>query len=300
MVAVSPADRGLPLPVWHARSIAEKVGAEIALLSCVFDSHIAYALASGDTNAIAAQLGIINNERDELESVAQSLRDWGIKVSVKVCWRSPPYEGILHELKAWKADLLVLGAHRARQLMHTFLTDTDWQLIRLCPCPLLLVKDRDFEEYPSVLAAVDPLHRHAEPSGLDRAVLEVAMEIGEAFAAPLEAVSIYPDPADYPFASSVEVLPGVFYGTENMVELHRKAAAELVEEYGVTPERLHLLPGDPAQDIAEFVREKNVKLLVVGAVKRGQMAAAVLGSTAEALAGSVDCDVLFVKVPERG
>lgn len=300
LVAVKPADRGLPLPVLHARYMAEHLDAEIALVSCVFDGQVAFALSSGNPNAFAAQAGMLEAEREELSVVARSLEDWGARVSTKVLWRTPALEGILDEVESWRADMLVVGVHQPRLAPHVFLTDMDWQLMRLCPCPLLLAADPEFDGYGAVLAAVDPLHRHAEPSGLDRSVLEHARELSRAFGSRLEAVNAYPDPADYQFASSVEVLPGVFYGTENMADLHRKAVTELVAEYGIDADRTHLRPGDPIDVIDEVVRERDVGLLVVGATKRSRMSQAILGSTGEAVAGAVGCDILLVKLdPER-
>jgi hypothetical protein len=90
-----------------------------------------------------------------------------LRVEVRALWHSPVYEGILRAVHEWEADLLIVGAHEPRPVPHTVLLDTDWQLIRLCPCPLLLVKAKAGEPYSTVLAAVDPLHRHAEPDGLD-------------------------------------------------------------------------------------------------------------------------------------
>jgi len=297
LVAIKPRERGLPLAAYHARYLAQSLDAEIALVSCVYDSHVALGLSGGDPTAISAQAGLIENERAMLEGLVQSLRDWGVTVTTRINWYTPVYEGILDEVREWKADLLVLGAHEPRAVLDAYLTDTDWQLMRLCPCPLLLVKDLDFEQYPRILAAIDPLHRHAEPAGLDRAVLDMTRTLGHAFDAKLSVANAYPDPQDYEFASSVEVLPGVFYGTENIEALHRKAVEELVDNYGITAEQMVLRPGDPTTVISEIVTERDIKLVVVGATKRSRIEAAVLGSTAESVAAQVPCDVLLLKPP---
>ena len=83
----------------------------------------------------------------------------------------PVYQGILDEVTRSQADLLVVGVHEPGRAPHTRLTDIDWQLMRLCPCPLLLVRHlNESPYYGAVLAAVDPLQEHAEPEGLDEAV----------------------------------------------------------------------------------------------------------------------------------
>jgi universal stress protein E len=259
-----------------------------------FDSQIAFDLGRGEPPAVAAQTGMLQNERNELERLAQSLRDWGARVVTRVRWDRPVYRGILHEVRDWRADLLIVGAHEPKPVLHTRLTDTDWQLLRLCPCPLLIVKDPAFDGYETIVAAVDPLHRHAEPSGLDRAVLAAARAISHVFKAQLWAANAYPNPADFALASSVEVLPGILYAAENIEALHRQAVRELVSEYGVAADRTDLRPGQPADVIAQIVSDRSAQLVVLGALKRSRLAQAMLGSTAEAVVAAVATDVLLV------
>jgi universal stress protein E len=299
MVAIKPWQRGLPLAAVHARALAQSLSGELLLVSCVFDSQVAFRLEGRETTAFAAQAGMIERERVELERLAQSLRDWGAAVSTRVMWQAPAYQGMLRAANEWQADLLVVGAHEQHPTLRPRLTDTDWQLMRLCPCPLLLVKDPAFDGYPRVLAAVDPLHTHAEPSGMDHAVLGAAREFSRAFGAELRAVHAFPDPESFALASSVEVAPGVFYGAENIETTHRRAVEELVSAYGIGPDGIELRPGEPAATIAEVVAERRIRLVVLGAIRRGQIEQALLGSTAEAVAGQVPCDVLLVPPPRK-
>jgi universal stress protein E len=295
LVALKPWQRGLPLAAYHARFLAERLDAELTLLSCVFEPTVDLDLARSRraSSAAGAQSGLLQAEKEHLEELAGSLRDWGLRVLTRVVWDQPVYEGILKAVDRSGGDLLVIGAHEPRPFPHTRLTDIDWQLMRLCPCPVLLVKDPDFEDYPRMLATVDPLHRHAEPAGLDRAVLGAAQLLSAAFEAKLRVLNAYPDPEDFELASAVEVLPGVFYGVENMEALHREATLELAELYGVS--EVDVRPGNPAEVIVQAVADLDVKLVVIGATKRGRAAQALLGSTAEIVADAVPCDILAVK-----
>jgi universal stress protein E len=295
LVAIKPGTRGIPLVAPHARFLAECLGAEVRLASCIYDGQVALGLSQREAWAIAAQAGLIKAETDELERLAQSERDWGVSVSTHVCWHSPIYEGLIKEARNWQADLLVVGAHEPRFAPHTFLADVDWQLIRTCPCPLLLVKVPAFAGYRRILAAVDPVHRYAESSEADEAVLRVAAGLSEGIDAKLLLGHAYPRPEEFELVSAVEVLPGVFYGAENIEPLHRSAVNELAAEYDVPVENTILRPGDPTAVLSRIIEEQRVKLLVIGAIKRGPLEAAVLGSTGESVASHVDCDILFVK-----
>ncbi|MDH3418017.1 MAG: universal stress protein [Gammaproteobacteria bacterium] len=295
LVALKPWQGGTPLSVYHARFLAENLGAELRLLSCVFEPEISLGVFNEEPEAAAAQVGLVESERSVLADLAASLADWGIYAQVEVRWGYPAEEVVLAEIESWQADLLVVGTHQAGSRPYTRLAQVDWQLMRSCPCPMLLARDPQFEGYTKVLAAVDPLHRHAEPSGLDQSVLEAASLLAKASESELLVAHVHPDPQDYALASAVEVLPGVYYGNENIEDVHRKALMELVENFGIRRSQVLLTSGDPAEQLGNLIVENDVDLVVLGALKRGRLEQWLLGSTAERVVAEVSCDVLLIK-----
>lgn len=295
LVAIKPWQGDLPLSLYHARFLSENLGAELRLLSCVYDPEVALGVAKGDPDALAAQVGLVESERGVLNDLGASLGEWRIDAEIEVRWGHPAEDVVLDEIDAWQADLLVVGTHQAGSRPHTRLAQLDWQLMRSCPCPMLLARDPQFDGYATMLAAVDPLHRHAEPEGLDRRILELASGLASAAESTLLVAHVFPDPESYALASAVEVLPGVYYGTENIESVHREALLELAAQYGVRESRIVLQSGDPAERLADCVRERDVDLVVMGALKRGRLEEWLLGSTAERIVAEADCDVLLVK-----
>jgi universal stress protein E len=296
LVALKPWQRGLPLAAAHARALAQGFEGQLKLVSCVFDSQVAARLELRETSAFAAQAGMLERERVDLERLAQSLRDWGAAVDTRVLWDAPAYQGALRAAREWQADLLVVGAHERHPALRTRLTDTDWQLMRQCPCPLLMVKEPSFDGYPVVLAAVDPLHEQA--NGTDEAVLAAAREFSRAFRSTLRAVHAFPDPESFALVTAVQVEPGVFYGTENIEPEHRRAVDDLLSRVGLEGIEVDFAPGEPAAVIVDTVAKRHVKLLVLGALRRSRLEQAILGGTAEAVAADVPCDLLLIPRPE--
>jgi universal stress protein E len=295
LVALKPWQGGLPISLYHARFLSENLGARLRLLSCVYDPQVSLGVLKGEPEAVAAQVGLVESERTVLAELASSLRDWGVEAESEIRWGYPAEDVILNEIERWGADLLVVGTHQAGSRPHTRLAQVDWQLMRSCPCPMLLARDPQFEGYATVFAAVDPLHRHAEPEGLDRRILEIASLLAKASESELLVGHVYPDPESYALASSVEVLPGVYYGTENIEAVHGRALLELAAEFGVRESATVLMAGDPAEQIVDYVRSQRVDLVVLGALKRGKFEDWLLGSTAEQVVAEVKCDVLLVK-----
>ena len=304
LVAVKPFERGLPLAVSRARLLAEHLDADIDLVACVSDvgleTGFGLGLGSDLASAEPATLEVLRagwhkRALEALDELAEPLRATGARVTTHVSSHRPVYEGLLEVVASVRADLLVVGVHEPTPLPHTRLTDTDWQLMRLCPRPLLLARDPSLDRYGTLLAAVDPLRRHAEPPGLDEAVLRTAHELAAGFGADLCVANVYPNPEEYEVASSVEVEPGVFYGTENFETAYRRALDELIDGSGIEPTATILRRGRPAAMLIEVAREREVDLIVLGALKRNMVEAAVLGSTAERVVAEASSDVLLVK-----
>ena len=303
LIAVKPWQNRLPLGTSRVSHLARSLEAEVALTSCVrlsaLESGFVWAEPGAGPGLEATLRSQADDELAELERLAQLLRDTGVTVTTRV--RSDPSasHGILDEVTEWRADLLVAGVHEPGSSLRPRLTAVDWQLMRLCPCPLLLTRASNDEPYRSILAAVDPLRGHAEPAGLDEAILSIARHLRDVFEAELRIVSVHPDPEEYEVVSSVEVEPGVFYGAENIEAVHRQALIDLADACGAADSELVLRVGDPAEVIAGLAAEPVTDLVVLGSIKRRRLEAALLSSTAERVVDDGRCDVLLVRVPAQ-
>jgi universal stress protein E len=295
LVAVKPWQRGLPLAANHARQLAQLAGAAVQLVGTVFDARAAAGTERGDPAASVARDRALRAASVDLERLADSLRDWGASVTTRAVWGVPPYEGILAAAREWRADLVVVGTHERD--LHARLTDTDWQLMRRAECPLLLVKSPSFSGYGTIVTDVDPLHAHDEPYGLDRAVLDAGRSIARACESMLRVVYAYPGAEPFGLASAVEVAPGVFYGTENVEAVHRRAVNELAEQFGVAANDVDLVAGHAPEVIVDTAAKRGAQLVVVGAPRRRGALVTAIGRTAEMVASTVACDVLIVPAP---
>lgn len=299
LVALRPGLAGLPPAAYTGRVLAERFGAKLTLTSTIYDSALAMRVRRGARGADDARRGMMDAERAGLERLACSLRDWGIEVDIDVRWRQPAYEGALEAADACAADLIVVDLLDRHPAAHTRLIDADWQLMRLSSRPVLYVNDPDFPTYQTILAAVDPLHEGPWADETDREVLARAAAFARAFGSELRIVHAYPEAARYGWLSSVEVRPGVFFDVEQLEEAHRRAVLALVAEAGVPAEAVDLRAGSPSDVILRTAAERNARLIVLGALERGRLEQALLGSTAEAVGAEAECDVLLVKAPRQ-
>jgi universal stress protein E len=295
LAAIKPTQRGLPLPALRAREFAQRIDAEVLLVSVVFDSVIARGLEGAAALETVAKTRLLEEQRLELEQVAQSLRDWGAAVTVRVVWDAAAYRGILRVADEWQATLLVVGAHEQRAMLPTSLTDTHWRLIHACRCPLWLVKSSASVEHRTILAAVDP--SRAESAAVSRDVLQAARLFGKALDCQVRAVHASPDPNSFALVSAVEVSPGIFYGTENIAALHRRAVEDLANGYGIDASHTDVRQGQPAAVIAQLMTEHDVRLIALGLSRQSVVEQVALGSITQAVTIEAQCDVLLLPQP---
>ncbi|HET8699336.1 MAG TPA: universal stress protein [Gammaproteobacteria bacterium] len=291
LVALEPSAAGWPLTVQRGLEVASSIGGDIVLVSVVFDPVIAGGLVGAEDLVGVSKQRAIDEARRKLAPLARSLREHGAAVEVRVVWDAAPYRGILRAAQELEANLVVVGAHEPRSLWQSALPNTVLHLMRLPPCPLLVVKEPTLDGYSTILVAVDPA---GGDNATDRGVLSAAERFARAFGSELRAVHAFPDPEMFALASAVEVSPGVILGTENVAELHRRAVAEAVSAYGIDDDRIDARAGAPSAVILDVMTEQRARLVILGASERGALERSILGSTVETVAAGAACDVLLV------
>ncbi len=239
------------------------------------------------------------SERQErlegLESLARGLRRKRIKVSTAAEWDFPAYEAILRNARKFGADLIVLDAHPGAHRPPWVLRFTDWELLRLSPIPVLIVKKRTPYDRPKVLAAIDPTHAFAKPARLDRQILGYGVLVADSLRGTLHAVHAY-DPMP------IGTAPSQFAGADALAgiqaQIARGAAQEVERTLGSTripPKRRHLIGRHPIDAIEEVAAEIGSSIVVMGAIGRSGLKRLLIGNTAQTVLDELPCDVLVVK-----
>ena len=232
---------------------------------------------------------------ERLETLAQRLRRHGVEASASAEWDYPVYEAVIRAARRADADLIVAERHAGRHLAAGFLHLTDWELLRLAPQPVLLVKRPRLYRRPLVLAAVDPDHRYAKPARLDREILQVGALLAGALRGALHAVHAYsplPLTAYTRGTLSEDII-------DDMQRRSKRAAAEKLERLarpaGVAPSRRHLIARHPSDAIEQIAAQTRSALVVMGALARSGLRSLLIGNTAERLLDRLPCDLLVVK-----
>jgi universal stress protein E len=230
-----------------------------------------------------------------LEKMATRLRAQGVEASVAAEWDFPAYEAVIRRAGQIKADLIVAdqhaGRHRAAGLLHL----TDWELLRLSPVPVLLVKTTGIYRRPILLAALDPAHSFSKPARLDRRILAAATTFTQALRGTQHVLHAY---APLPFAADPETM--IDPGAVEKLQAGAAAAARKLLDRELRTSRIpkarrHVVGRSAADAIAQTAKELDSSIVVMGAVSRSGLKRLFIGNTAERTLDLLSCDVLVIK-----
>lgn len=298
LVIVDPTATSHPA-VEKAARLAETYGCRLELYACeTKESHAlryaAHLEKGGDADFIA-------HIRAVLDGVAQPLRKRGIDACVEVETGDPLHVKLLERTKSSSADLVVKDTHHHSLAKRTFITNTDWHLIRGCPVPLLLTKSKSWEKAPVLAAAVDPGHVNDKPVVLDNRILEWAKSLHQRLGGSLHVVHAYlPMVLMAEAASGMPVMMTSL--TPQLMEDERKKelarCESLVTPYGVDAANVRVQLGVASDVLPRYAQEISADMLVMGAISRSGLQRVFIGSTAERVLEHLPCDVLVVKPPD--
>jgi universal stress protein E len=295
LVIVDPTAKEQPA-VAKAALLAPKFSARLDLFLC--DTHAA-------RNArLARHLRESPNTSPQpltmwLESIADPLRRQGLEVTTDVLTADPLHAALVERVKHTCADLVIKDTHQHSIAKRTLLTNTDWELIRNCPAPLLLVKPSPWAAVPKIGVAVDPNHEDDKPRLLDRCILQEARKFAQALGGEQHVIHGYIPAAM--LAAMVAVPPVAVSASPEGLDEERKAKladlTALVSEYQIPAQNIHLETGGVCEVLCRIARECHIDIMAMGAVSRRGLKRIMIGSTAESVLEALPCDMLVVKTP---
>jgi universal stress protein E len=281
----------------RAAWLAKSLGAAVELFICDYDQ------GGGRLDSASAQRArerLVDRHLERLRSLAGTLERQGIPASVEARSERPLDRGIVRKVVEARPMLVVKDTHFHPALKRSLLSNTDWNLIRSCPAPLLLVKPAPSPEAPTVLAAVDPLHEHDKPADLDKAILAFAKELSSALRGRLHVLHSFDigpmlaSIAGTPAATMAVPIEEIAAGAEAE---HRKALTALLGGFGIEGGNVHLDPGVPHEALVQRAERIRADFVVMGAVSRSGLKRVFVGSTAERVLDRLPCDLVIVKPP---
>ncbi|NND69284.1 MAG: universal stress protein [Halioglobus sp.] len=243
----------------RALDSARETGAALHIYCCVND-------ASGFAGPDAAQRDL----QPRLESLTQRGVDAGHSTANELEWAQDWPRQVVSAAARSGASMIFKDSidHSAvdRELRQT----ADWTLLRMAPCPVLMVKNFHDWQHRRVLAAVNPTSTEQAHIKLDHQVTALAQQFAATYGSDAHFVTAF---------SNLNHVPD---------------AAAIAQTCGVEEEHVHLRQGKAADVIRDVAQELDVDLIIVGTVGRDGIKGRVIGNTCERLLDQTHSDVLVL------
>jgi universal stress protein E len=295
MVAVQALDRSSRPLLRKARLLAQARKCDLKLVH-VIALPFAPAVSRRASLTQAAQ-DIVKDCRQRLQRLAASAELRGTPVSASVTWDYPAADGLVRQVFKHRPVLLLAESRRHSRLARPFLSNTDWDLIRKCPCPVWLSKSSRSRPGGPVIAALDPLHAHAKPAQLDTIILDHALAIARGKPGRVLACHAYALPTPPVIDGAVDAY-WIGMSAQEIEQYETRLQRELqrlTDKYRVPAANRLVLKGMPEQALPRLAKQRRATAVVMGAVSRSAVKRLFIGHTAERVLDALGCDVLIVK-----
>jgi nucleotide-binding universal stress UspA family protein len=271
-----------------AMELAKRVGARVLIVDTLRPrSTITKWLTSKYEDTFNEHVAEI---QERLENLAVRFRDAGVTAKSELLFGRSSEE-IVRKSISEDADLVIRymkGSDSRRHLGRFGATAIN--LMRLCPCPLLLVGDKPVSQ-PKVLACVDAEHQRAE----NQPILSAAEALAPN-SANLHAIYCWTYPQERALREHFDRTTLNTY-LERAKEHYQAIYNRFIEMYDMQAFAggLHLEDGDPSKVIPEICRQEGIDVVVVSSASLNHPLQLLLGSTVEALLNEIPCSMLVVK-----
>jgi universal stress protein E len=227
-----------------------------------------------------------------VDKLVTPYKEMGYRITTSVIQIHRLYEDIIKSARDYKADFVFKSVRQHAPLKRMFYTSTDWNLIRMCPTALLLVRDQGTVRGKPVIASVNIDDEDPEHQELNRIVLAQANALAEVLGAKVHLIYAYGpavvmgDGAD----------PMAYQIAKDKHDAEFKKAKALASVNNVLASNTKLREGTPATIVTEYGEEISAGIIVLGTVARSGASGLFIGNTAESMLEKTHRDMFVIKL----
>jgi universal stress protein E len=270
-----------------AVELAHLMGADVVLYHACYEPSL-------DGSRFFDTAGLTRARRQHTAQSSRSLDKLAARlttpvVAVRACveWKKSVPEAIVRAAMRERAELVVAEPRYRNTRRRPGLSHTDWDLIRICPMPILFCKTIAPYESTRIIAAVDPGAHHERESALDVNIVGVAARLADLTSGHVQVVH------------ALHLPPGVLGIEPRTVRRERSRIEALLKNLsrgaGLKPAAAKVITGEPVDALLDLVTSESIDVIVMGTFVRGPMKRMLFGSTAERILNVAPCDVMVLK-----
>jgi len=238
---------------------------------------------------------IVQRERLRVETLTAPVREAGLEIETRILRGNASLE-IIREVVRNRHDLVMVSADGESRLTSALFGSPCVDLMRRCPCPVLVIKPTQSSICARVIAAVNRRAGDREHHALNVKIIEIAASIAQVEDGDLITLHCW----NIPRMSNLDILLSRGDMDRMVSDIQHDHLAwldDVLEQCSLNHVRhqVHLLEGAAAELIPSVAQKHRVDVIVAGTGCGTDIAGLFIGNTAERILRKVDCAVLTVK-----
>ncbi len=241
---------------------------------------------------------IIKQHQQAVQPYLEKYADPNIEFNSIVLWHSNKAEAITNAVAEHNYDLVIKYTQEKESLSALIFTPQDWQLLRKCPAPIMVVRDGNWKHQRRILVAVNVSNNQEEYTSLNNELVSLGIDLADKLErGNIHLVTAYP-PTPINMAIDLPEFTTTEYGdsVRGQYLLNMKA---LRQQFCIDEDHTHVREGFPEDVIPAVAKELEAELVVLGTVGRTGLSAAFLGNTAEHVISKLECNLLAIKPSKK-
>lgn len=238
---------------------AHMTGTRLHIYACLNDQ-----VAGGDRKAAEEAMG------QKLEGLVKQCQDAGVDAVQELEWAQDWSSHAVRAAARCSASMVFKSSYEHSDVQRELRPTSDFTLLRLSPCPVLLVKDKHDWSSRRVLAAVNSQSTDDAHIKLNNLIISFAQNFTDAYGSDAHFINAYHD-ANHPPDED-----------------------QLAAMCGAPREHIHVVKGVTAEVIRATAEELDVDLIIIGTVARSGLKGRVVGNTSEKILDHTGADILVV------
>lgn len=218
-------------------------------------------------------------------------------IPLSICWCNHAYQAVIENSKQTSFDLVIKAAARHHSIVDRVMQHQDWNLLKHCPAPVLLVKNKHAWESRNIIAAVDATSMDDAHKQINEHIFEFSELLNKDNLYKVHLVNSYPIMSmalaslpDTPIPEDLQ---------QYVLEQHEEASRELAEKYNIANDLIHIREGEAEEVIIQLTQETDADVVLIGLLAEADFQSVILGSTLEHVLDNTSSDVLGIK-PQDG
>jgi len=266
--------------------LARKLGCSVDVVAFSYTSLTRLKLKAKERTVIKKRL--LAERETEVQQRIDEFSQGEQKVTLIVAWEKDIAPWIIRRCSR-PYEAVIKTGHRSESFTYT---STDWQLLRECPCSVLIVAEKKWHRTKPVLATVDLGSKVPEKIALNHAVINKAKIFSRALGTEMLIISAIEIPT---LLAEFDLVDPLAYVKEMKAEM-RPRIKELAEAHDLSKDIFRIKKGPIAKVISSDAAKHRAQLVIMGTVGRRGLTARLLGNTAESVLRHLRTDVLAIKL----